>query len=224
MRRMADSVNAAGLPAGFDLYAGYVNGRYANMAQIEARFPGAKVIGISVTASANNGTVLDVEQFDATPTQAPGWVEMRRKAGIVPWVYCSESVWPAVIQAFTASQTPPPLYWIAAYPGPGPVLYPGSIAHQWADQGPYDESVAADFIPGIDSVQPAPQPEEEEMQIFAVNSQKAGFVVAADLSSKTGVPGADNATLRDSGLYLIMDGVAGRPQLSDGLLNAIPDA
>ena len=218
---MADSVTAADLPVGYDFYAGYVNGLYANMAQIERRFPDSKVIGISVTV-ANNGTVLDVEKGDATPAQAPAWVQMRRQAGIIPWVYCSESVWPAVQQAFSAQGIAPPLYWIAAYPGPGPVLYPGSIAHQWADQGLYDESVVADFIPGIDTVSPAPK--EEDMQIFAVNSAKAGFVVASDLSSKTGVPGADNATLRDSGLYVIMDGVAGRPQLSDGLLNAIPNA
>ena len=223
MRTMADSVTAADLPAGFDLYAGYVNGLYANMAQIERRFPHSKVIGISVTI-ANNGTVLDVETGDATPSQAPSWVAMRRQAGIIPWVYCSESVWPQVQQAFSAQGIAPPLYWIAAYPGPGPVLYPGSIAHQWKDVGPYDESVLADFIPGIDTVLPPPEPEEEEMQIFAVNSTKAGFIIASDLTSKVPVPGADNATLRNSGLYLIMDGQDGRPQLSDGLINAIPNA
>lgn len=219
---MADSVNAAGLPVGYDFYAGYVNGRYANMAQIEARFPSSKVIGISVTASDNNGTVLDVENFDATPVQAPPWVQMRRQAGITPWVYCSESVWPAVIQAFTSSQTAPPLYWIAAYPGPGPVLFPGSIAHQWADQGLYDESVVADFIPGIDTVSPA---QEDNMPYYAVNSTGTGFVIACDLSSKTGVPDAqDAAVLIATGEYRVMDGKAGRPQFTDKLINAIPNA
>lgn len=221
MRRMADSVNAAGLPAGFDLYAGYVNGRYANMAQIERRFPDSKVIGISVTV-ANNGTVLDVEKGDATPAQAPAWVQMRRQAGIIPWVYCSESVWPAVQQAFSAQGIAPPLYWIAAYPGPGPVLYPGSIAHQWADQGLYDESVVADFIPGIDTVSPAPK--EEDMPYYAVDSKGTGYVIACDLSSKTGIPGPDAPILIATGFYKIMDGLDGRPKFTDSLINAIPNA
>lgn len=218
---MADSVNAADLPAGFDFYAGYVNGLYANMAQIEKRFPNSKVIGISVTVQ-NNGTVLDVENGDATPSQAPAWCQMRRNAGITPWVYCSESVWPLVEQAFTIQGIAPPLWWIAAYPGPGPVLFPGSIAHQWADQGLYDESVVADFIPGIDTVSPA---QEDNMPYYAVNSTGTGFVIAVDLSSKTGVPDAqDAAILIATGEYRVMDGKAGRPQFTDKLINAIPNA
>jgi hypothetical protein len=220
MRRMADSVTAADLPVGYDLYAGYVNGLYANMAQIERRFPNSKVIGISVTIQ-NNGTVLDVENGDATPFQAPSWVEMRRQAGIVPWVYCSESVWPSVIQAFSAQGIAPPLYWIAAYPGPGPVLYPGSIAHQWADQGLYDESVVADFIPGVDTVAPA---QEDDVPYYAVNSNGTGYVIACDLSSKTGIPGPDAPILIATGFYKVMDGLQGRPKLTDALINAIPNA
>lgn len=150
---MADSVTPSILPPGFDLYAGYENGLYANVSQIQAMYPNTPVIGISVFASKNVGLCLDVENWDATPQQAPPWVLMRRASGVSnPWVYCSQAVWAQVQQEFVSQNVSPPLWWIAAYPGPGPVLYPGSIAHQWIDRGPYDESVVADFIPGVDPV------------------------------------------------------------------------
>ena len=161
-RRMADSVNALSLPVGFDLYAGYVNGRYNNYAQIVQRFPNKPVIGISVSPTADIGTCLDVEQGDARPEQAPAWVEMRRQAKVIPWVYCSEAIWSQCIAEFTTQKVPQPLWWIAAYPGAGAVLYPGSIAHQWIDHGPYDESVVADYIPGVDP-QPVPVLKGEDM-------------------------------------------------------------
>ena len=171
---MADSVNALSLPVGFDMYAGYVNGRYNNYAQVVQRFPNKPVIGISVSPTADIGTCLDVETGDATPAQAPNWVKMRRLAGATPWVYCSAAFWNEVEDEFTAQKVAPPLYWIAAYPGPGPALYPGSIAHQWIDHGPYDESVVADYIPGID---PAPSPVLKGDEMIASTPSGNGYWV-----------------------------------------------
>ena len=156
-RRMADSVNAALLPEGFDVYGCYDDGLYNNVAAVRARFPTKPLVVFTVFSNDNYGDCLDVEQGDAEPYQAPGWIVRRRWDGHPgPMVYCSLSVWPEVRHAFAVAQVPEPGYIIAAYPGPGPVMIPGAVGHQWIDRGPYDESVIADYLPGID---PAPVPE-----------------------------------------------------------------
>ena len=175
---MADSVTPANLPEGFDLYAGYVDGLYANIPAIRARFPGRTVVQIVVFASHDAGDCLDVEQGDATPAQAPGWVQRRRAAGHAgPLVYCSESVWPQVRQAFQSAGVPEPGYWVAGYPGSvGPNLYPGSVGHQWRDVGPYDESVMVDYLPGID---PAPVPDPVPPVIYPGDTVQANSITVA---------------------------------------------
>ena len=154
---MADAVSVGGLPAGMDLYAGYDDGRYDDAAAIAAAEGGKTVIRITVFPSDNEGDCLDVESGDATPAQAPGWVSARRQAGHGgPLVYCSESIWAQVQQAFASAGVAQPGYWIAGYPGSvGDALYPGSVGHQWIDHGSWDESIMADYLPGID---PAPTP------------------------------------------------------------------
>lgn len=155
-RRMADSVTPANLPPGFDVYAGYDDGSYNNIAQIKAMYPDKPVLAFTVFATDLIGDYLDVETGDATADEAPGWVaSMRAQGHPDPGVYCSLALWPAVQQAFVAQNVPEPPYIIAAYPGPGPVMIQGAIGHQWIDHGPYDESVVADYIPGVD---PAPVP------------------------------------------------------------------
>ena len=72
-------------------------------------------------------------------------------------MYCSLNDWPKVRQAFVTAKVREPHYWIAAYPGNGAKLYPGSIAHQYANPGPYDISVVADYWPGVDP-KPVPVP------------------------------------------------------------------
>jgi hypothetical protein len=173
MRRMADSVTVANLPT-VDLYAAYIDGRYANFQQVRARFPGKTVIAIAVSAADNEGDCLDVETFDATPSQAPGWVQRRRAAGHRgPLVYCSEAVWPSVRAAFSVQGIPAPGYWVAGYPGAeGDSIPQGAIGHQWIDHGGWDESCMVDYLPGIDPEPPNPfvQPTKEQiMQAVIVN-------------------------------------------------------
>lgn len=154
MRTMYDSVSPGAIPVTAQLVAGYVDGRYAWSAADWARFPNSTHVRIAVFPSTNDGVVLDVEPGDATPVQAPGWVQMRRAAGVDPTVYCSLTDWPAVRRAFAAAGVPEPHYWIAAYPGNGTALYDGAVAHQYADPpgsgGNYDLSAVADFWPGVD--------------------------------------------------------------------------
>lgn len=84
-----DSTNPFDIPAGVAA-AGYCDGIYAWSAIGWARFPTAKRIAVS--AATNDGEALDVETGDATPDQAPGWVKMRRAAGVLqPWVYVNRS-------------------------------------------------------------------------------------------------------------------------------------
>lgn len=159
MRRMADSDNAANLPTGWDLYAGYVDGKYRSYAPAVARFGASKVVPIAVFSTTNAGTVGDVESEDMTAAGAVAWVRMRRAAGVDPTIYTSVANWSAVQLAFEAAGVAQPHYWLAAYPGNGQALYPGSIAHQYADVGPYDASVVADYWPGVDHAPtPAPPP------------------------------------------------------------------
>ena len=149
-RQMYDAVTPAHIPSNATMVAGYVDGKYAWRLIDWLRFARAVQVRIAVFPSTNNGHVLDVERGDATPAQAPPWVLRRRAAGVDPTVYCSLAAWPAVRAAFASARVREPHYWIAAYPGNGNALYPGAVAHQYADPGPFDVSIVADVWPGID--------------------------------------------------------------------------
>jgi hypothetical protein len=158
-RRMADSVTVADLPEGFDVYGCYDDGLYNNAAACKARFPDKTILIFTVFAQDEIGDCLDVEDGDATPAEAPGWISRRRQAGHPgPLVYCSESLWATVRAQFLAQHVPEPGYIVAGYPGsagPAGMYPPPAVGHQWIDRGPYDESVLVDYLPGID---PAPDP------------------------------------------------------------------
>lgn len=149
-RTMYDAIYPANIPAAAQMVAGYVDGRYAWKPADWARFPHAVKVRIAVFSSTADGHVLDVEPGCSTPGNAPGWVVRRRAAGVDPTVYCSLSQWPVVRAAFAAAKVAQPHWWIAAYPGNGPVLYSGTVAHQYANPGPVDISVVADYWPGVD--------------------------------------------------------------------------
>ncbi|MFE9421662.1 hypothetical protein ACFYNO_01730 [Kitasatospora sp. NPDC006697] len=151
-RSMYDSVSPSSIPAGAPMVAGYVDGRYANLTALAARFPSAVRVAIAVFASTDAGVVLDVENGDATPAQAPGWVRMRRSHGVDPTVYCNTDTWPAVRQAFAAAGVAAPHYWIAQYDGVA-AIPAGAVAKQYRSTDSWDLSIVADYWPGVD---PAP--------------------------------------------------------------------
>lgn len=160
---IADSItvdNLASIAPSVQALAGYLDGAWADFDAIQAAYGSSHVLfAIVVTASDNRGLVLDVENGDATPGQAPDWVVLRRVAGIDPWVYCAESSLPAVRAAFAAAGVPEPHYWVAAYPGEGPYVTPPAVAHQYASVGPYDLSVVdPSALPGAAPPAPAPAP------------------------------------------------------------------
>jgi hypothetical protein len=143
---MYDSVTPSAIPTNAAVVAGYVDGAYAWSNADWARFPQAVKARIAVFPRTNDGHVLDVEQGDATPAQAPGWVTMRRTAGIDPIVYCNASTWPSVISAFRSASVAAPPYWIAQYDG-NPAIPAGAVAKQYNDPpgsgGNYDISNAS---------------------------------------------------------------------------------
>lgn len=152
MRRMHDAVQASRIPPGGDLVAGYCDTiRIPQWSDADwARFPAVVKVRIAKKASTDDGHVLDVELGDATPAQAPGWVQLRRKAGVDPTVYCNMSTWPAVKAAFRAAKVAEPHYWIAKYDG-NPTIPQGAIAKQYINTAYYDVSSVADYWPGVDS-------------------------------------------------------------------------
>lgn len=164
-RIMYDSVNAKAIPSQAVMVAGYIDGRYANIAEMRARFPHSTLVEIAVRATTDAGQVLDVERGDATPSQAVSWVQVRRRAGADPTVYTSLSEWNAVRSAFRNNHVPEPHYWIADWDGDASLLA-GTVAKQYHNTPNWDVSVVADYWPGVDhpSMKP-PQPSERSHYI-----------------------------------------------------------
>lgn len=161
---MHDSITASDIPTSATMVAGYVSGTWTWSAADWARFPHATKVRIATHADVNDGHVLDVETGDATPAEAPGWVTMRRAAGVTPTVYMNNSTWASVKAAFVAQGVAQPNYWVAHYDA-DPAIPSGGIAKQYLwdgnpcnSGGHYDISSVADFWPGIDPNTPAPSP------------------------------------------------------------------
>jgi hypothetical protein len=154
---MHDGINAlaAGIAKSFPhaaAVAGYVNGTYAWTQAEWNLFPHANHVTISVTASANEGDVLDVEAGDATPAQTAGWIKQRKAAGYYrPSIYCNLSTVPAVRQG-TGAYILGHDYdiWVADWTGsPHEVTAPGTpsatcSATQYESTTDYDASVIYD--------------------------------------------------------------------------------
>lgn len=156
-RTFYDSVTAGRIPKDAVGVMGYDDGLYKWSVSDWALFPHAVHVHIAVFASTNSGQVLDVERYDASPDQAPGWVTMRRHAGVDPTVYMNMSTWPAVRAAFAAQKVAEPHYWVAQYDNVQQIPA-GAIGKQYYNNDAlgYDMSVIADFWPGVDAP-PTPQ-------------------------------------------------------------------
>jgi peptidoglycan hydrolase-like protein with peptidoglycan-binding domain len=152
---MFDDVTVDLLPAGAYAYAGYLDGNYANFAEVKAAHPQAHLVGIAVRAS-DDGDALDVEPGDATIVQAPGWVKRQQARGIArPIVYVSAANAKLTVDTLTAAGTSRPSYrlWLAHYGqgqhtcGPSTCGYPQADATQFTSKAlgeSLDESEVAD--------------------------------------------------------------------------------
>jgi hypothetical protein len=171
MRTMYDAVTARNIPADARMVAGYIDKIKLEpwSAADWARFPNAVKVTIVKKASTNDGDVLDVEPGDATPAEAPGWVQRRRAAGADPTVYMNLSTWPTVRKAFADQNVAPPHYWVARYDGvasiPADWLALGCVAKQYAgDIAPgIDLNIVVDYWPGVDGNEDDMTPDEHLM-------------------------------------------------------------
>jgi hypothetical protein len=233
VRTFYDAITPANIPANAQGVAGYVDGRYAWKAADWARFPHAVKARIAVFSSTNDGHVLDVEPGCSTPANAPGWVVRRRAAGVDPTVYCSLSAWPTVRAAFHNAGVAEPHWWVAAYPGNGANLYPGAIAHQYADPGPVDISVVADYWPGVDPTpvrpKPVPIPTPAPTPSPFITPRKATMLLIRSATNPT-IYVTDGFEKRWAGNavqlhdLLAMAGQTGPVVVSQATVDAIPDA
>jgi len=154
---MFDATYPAGIPdsAGIPDYAmGYVDGEWPSYDGMVAKYPSAHPVAISAipgSPTAGRAQGCDGEKGDYDPAQAAHFAAFKLVLGVVPFIYCSWAAWHDYQVACTAvGIQPTEVDWgIAAYPGIGPVPYPGSVFHQYVDHGPYDESVVVDgWVPG----------------------------------------------------------------------------
>lgn len=192
MRTMYDSTTAADIPTNAQMVAGYANGVYKWSAADWARFPNAVrvTIAVSVDADAN---VLDVENGDALPTQAPGWVQRQRAAMREGSVYCNRSNVDALRTAFANAGVVLPPLWLAHYDGIAEIPE-GFIAKQYEDPslsgGHYDLSVVADYWLGVDDMTPEQVQAAIDASLAAYGARlqvelDANYAKVADLQTLT---------------------------------------
>jgi len=201
---MYDSIYAAKLPSGGDLYAGYVGGGWPTFAdgELAARFPGVPLVSIAV-ASYFDAMVLDVERGDATPDLAPSWAQRQRARGQTPTVYCTTSVLPTVRAAFAHAGVAEPFYFLANYTMPAGSVFdlaPGVVAHQYGGDrtAGWDVSLVADHWPGVDEEDDMTPAQAQQLQevhdmLVLVTQGAKGFgilptpVAVSDMARKLGV-------------------------------------
>jgi hypothetical protein len=147
---MYDAVTPGNLPRNARLVAGYIDGLYRNMDEIDRAEPNAVHVTIAVDWR-DRAMVLDRETGDASAEQAVAWC--RTTMHDVPnthlTVYNNTFDWPGTRAAFHAAGEPEPQWWVAHYDG-DPAIPPGAVAKQYASNSAYDTSSVADHWPGVD--------------------------------------------------------------------------
>lgn len=209
------AVAAAVAATGATLVAGYVNGRWPDLAALVKGIPGCTAVSITVNAQ-GSAVVLDVENGDATPQEAPGWAKRMRAAGIrYPVVYMNASTWQAVKDEFAAQAIDPPLYWLALYDGVAEVPA-GAIAKQHTSTPGYDVSAVADYWPGVD---PVPEPvadagqilEETFMQIEPLSVHPGEYAAVVPVGTKSLAIVADGYSEPGASLRVVLWDSKGDP-------------
>lgn len=145
--QMFDSASWEQIPTWAPFVAVYINGLYeADMAEVKARFPNARIYSIDVNGSDPGASIKDVENFDISPSNSAGVVEARYKEhpDAKTRLYCNKSTWPAVkssVATLPANVRGTVRYWIADPTGV-PHILPGADATQYLWHGSaWDESL-----------------------------------------------------------------------------------
>lgn len=100
---MFDSVNPAAIPLDAKAVAGYVGGNFPSFSPIVQRCPKALHKSIAVNAG-EDADILDVENGDAIPSEAPAWFRRQVARGVKkPGLYAPESEMVEVFAAMRAA-------------------------------------------------------------------------------------------------------------------------
>lgn len=132
---MYDSVDISQIPKGAEAVAGYVGGNWPTYNSLLKAFPNAHHVSIAVNVS-EDAECLDVENGDATPSEAPTWVHRQHERHVErPILYANLSTMPAVKQALSSENVSRSnvRLWVAEYTYK-PHIPPGFDACQWTDK------------------------------------------------------------------------------------------
>lgn len=100
---MFDSVDVQEIPRNAPAVAGYVGGKWPTFPLLLKMFPRAWKVPIAISAS-EDAQCLDVEQGDATTSEAANWVERQVARGVQkPILYCSVLVVPDLMAHLRAA-------------------------------------------------------------------------------------------------------------------------
>lgn len=163
--------------------AGYVNGHFENWPAVVAKYSksGKYLLSIDTQANPSAGAqALDVERFDASITQAPGWFKVTQAAGKhyrdlrwFPKIYVSAGSASALIEAMTKAGIARDEYrlWSAHYGKGEHLCAPGTCGYPQADATQYTETdfgvsldaslcteAFFDGPPPVEAPKPAPAP------------------------------------------------------------------
>jgi hypothetical protein len=164
---MYDSVTASEIPSDAMAVAGYIDGHYANVAELRARFPRALLLEVTTSGGSAHATAVDEEPGDASVAGAVAWLRAAAARGVWrPCAYASVSGMGALLAACTAAglNLPEFRFWSAHYEAGAHICGPASCrlvsrsmdATQWTDRAlgrNLDESLLADgFFPWYDTL------------------------------------------------------------------------
>lgn len=139
---MYDSIQVSAIPADAKAVAGYVGGSWPDFSPLVKRFPTALHKSVAVN-SGEDADILDVETGDASPSQAPAWVNRQLSRGLkLPGIYANASTMTAVQTALNAAKIARTNYvlWVASWNNTADVPT-GFEAHQFIDHGPNGENI-----------------------------------------------------------------------------------
>lgn len=165
---MFDTTTLGTVPSHPFALAGYTAGNWPTFFPLRREYPSAHTISIAISTR-YHADCLDVEQWDATPGEVPGWVRSEIKAGwrkpciYSDWYEFTHQIWPVLERAgIKRSQV---WEWDANYAG-CPRLDPGFDATQCTDHAygrNLDESIVTRAFlsiahPALIESHPKPKP------------------------------------------------------------------
>ena len=144
---MADSITPANLPGGYNSYLGYVDGAWPTAPVLRSRFPGARVLSLTVLGGDHIADECDIENGDLSPQSGAAWIARRLAAGQVrPVVYASVSIMATVLGELTIRNVPrSAVRLLSAHYGAGAhICGPGScnLIYRVMDGTQYTDSAA----------------------------------------------------------------------------------